>query len=743
MLEERITRGTGKGARIEKQRMQADGAMRATRVAADWQAGASVVMLAQSPPRSMLGHLGGRGGLMQRLVPAAHYWTLIAYALVLCAGIWSFAFQRIQSDYRSTLQMEREHLRSVSGTLQAQVEAMLGDGVGAALAGANELVNRGDFASSSDAQISDTLAHMLTGGQYVRSLFLANAQHFVRAGRAAPHDIRTAPPPWLLPALSLKTEDTWVGGPIPDPDDSAERVIPIARRFGQGTVKNAWAGALIAFRRLEGVYAQAESASGVGLFSNDGTALLLALPDVRAAEGSNIAGSELFQRAARGADSGVLEGIGPFTGRTAMVAYNRVNGYPMLVFAARRREEALTDWYGRRRSTLLLGVGATLFVIATTWILNYYLRALRRRELHYRALFNNAAFGAFVLEGERIIQANRTSAAMFAVGNPQDLHGLRLWDLSPAAQPAGASSEAFCREQVSHALASGAASFEWIHQRQDTGAPFHAAVDLSSLDADGKTLTLAVIHDVSQRKLMDEERERVLNELHELAATLVHIQDDERRRIGRDLHDSTGQSLAALELGLTRLARTGEPLSSSARAQADECITLARQCSTEIRTASYLLHPPLLDEIGLLSALRWLADGLRQRSGIKIDLELPETMDRLPPEHELAIFRVAQEALTNVHRHAKSPSVTIRLFERHDAVILEVEDAGHGILVGGSSGKVEDAGALGVGLAGMRERMRQLGGALGLRTGARGTCVQARLPMTRTADARTDQLASL
>jgi two-component system NarL family sensor kinase len=115
----------------------------------------------------------------------------------------------------------------------------------------------------------------------------------------------------------------------------------------------------------------------------------------------------------------------------------------------------------------------------------------------------------------------------------------------------------------------------------------------------------------------------------------------------------------------------------------------------------------------------------------------------LPAEHELAIFRVAQEALTNVHRHAKSPSVTIRLFELHDAVILEVEDAGHGILVGGSSAKVEDAGALGVGLAGMRERMRQLGGALGVRTGARGTCVQARLPLSRTAHARTDQLASL
>src|SRR6267378_2166266 len=127
--------------------------------------------------------LAARSGLMQLLLPAAVNWTLIAYALVLLAGIWSFAAQRIESDYRSTLETEREHLRSVSGTLEAQVEAMLGDGVGAALAAANELENRGDLAAAGNPQLADTLAHMLTGGPYVRSLFLADAQRFVRVGR--------------------------------------------------------------------------------------------------------------------------------------------------------------------------------------------------------------------------------------------------------------------------------------------------------------------------------------------------------------------------------------------------------------------------------------------------------------------------------------------------------------------------------------------------------------------------------
>jgi len=682
---------------------------------------------------------------MRRLRLRTVNWTLIAYAVVLCVGIWSAALDRVQRDYRSTLETERERLRSVSGTLQAQVEAMLGDGVGAALAAANELGSRSDLAHASDAQFADTLAHMLTGGSYVRSLFLANTKRFVRVGRSELPDIRTTPPAWLAPALVLDSDSAWVGGPIPDPDDPAEQVIPVARRVEHGMLLNDWAGALIAFRSLEGAYRQTDSASVVGLFSADGTALMVVTQDaqVRAAEGTNVHNSSLFQQAERGPDSGVMEGISPLADVQTIVAYDRVRGYPLFAVASRRREETLTPWYGRRRGTVEAAAGISALVIGTTWLLNYFVGALRRREHHYRTLFNNASFGAFVLDGEHIAEANRTSAAMFGVSGPRELIGMRLWDLSPSSQPGGASSEEFCRARIRQMVDSGATTFEWTQQRLDTHAPFFAAVYLSSLDVDGTTLMLAVIHDVTQRKLVDEERERALDELHELAAALVHVQDDERRRIGRDLHDSTGQGLAALELSLSLLTRAVQPSSKPAQMLVYECVALARQCSSEIRTASYLLHPPLLDEIGLLSALRWLADGLRKRSGIDIKLEFPETMGRLPPEHELAIFRVAQEALTNVHRHSKSPSVTIRLFEQDDTVILEVEDAGRGMAVGGSPDRVADGVALGVGLAGMRERMRQLGGALSVRTSSEGTCLRASLSPTRTAGLRTDQPASL
>jgi signal transduction histidine kinase len=158
---------------------------------------------------------------------------------------------------------------------------------------------------------------------------------------------------------------------------------------------------------------------------------------------------------------------------------------------------------------------------------------------------------------------------------------------------------------------------------------------------------------------------------------------------------------------------------------------LARQCSAEIRTASYLLHPPLLDELGLLSALRWLADGLRTRSGLDIRLQLPEQLEGVSPEEELALFRVAQEALTNVHRHSSSPSVAIRLRAEPTSVVLEIEDAGRGIAGASTAADPEtSATSAGVGVAGMRERIRQLGGTFAVESTPTGTLVRACIPLS-------------
>lgn len=665
-------------------------------------------------------------------------WVLTGYAALLCIGMWGYAILRIESDATATLDSQRERLRSISVELEAQVESMLGDGVGAAIAAANELDANTTLDQASITREQQTLAHMLTGGNYIRSLFLASPTQFLRVGRSPALTALPAslPPGWLSAAFTASA-DSWAGVPLPDPDNPGHRVVPVARRLGHGAQRNWWAGALFEFGVLDSVYKPTDSGSAVGIFSKTGvTELLVPEVELGSGEGRDVASSDLFRRAAQGPAAGFLEGISPFTHLDAMVAYQSVNGYPLFVEASRRRAETLAAWNERRSAWLWLASAVTALIIVTTTTLDHFLRALRRRQAHYRTLFNNAAFAAFLLDGERFAEVNRTAASMFDVDSSEELVGMRPWDVSPATQHDGKSSEVEAREHIQKALQTGAVSFEWTHQRLKDGKPFCASVDLSSIDADGHIMTLAVVHNINQRKLLDEERDRVVNELHELAGTLVHIQDDERRRIGRELHDSIGQTMAALELDLSRLSQTTAGSLVEQLRLLHQCIELARRCSSELRTASYLLHPPLLDEIGLLSALRWLADGLRQRSGIEISLELPDTMERLAREQELAIFRVAQEALTNVLRHSKSPSVTIRLFDDGAHVTLEIEDAGHGILANRNAGRLEDVSALGVGLAGMRERMRQLGGTLTVRTGPTGTCVQARLSLSDTAKLR-------
>jgi PAS domain S-box-containing protein len=225
--------------------------------------------------------------------------------------------------------------------------------------------------------------------------------------------------------------------------------------------------------------------------------------------------------------------------------------------------------------------------------------------------------------------------------------------------------------------------------------------------------------------LLDSQREQALGDLRILAGELMRSQDEERRRIGRDLHDSTGQTLAALELDLARLEDRLRSLPAEQRDLLAECLRLASQCSAEIRTASYLLHPPLLDELGLVSALRWLADGLRSRGGIDVRLDLPNAIARLRPEEELTLFRIAQEALTNAQRHSNSPWVSLKLTTSSDTIRLEVEDGGQGIATSDEARSGTAAPPLGVGLTGMRERIRQVGGTFSFESTATGTRICA------------------
>lgn len=215
-----------------------------------------------------------------------------------------------------------------------------------------------------------------------------------------------------------------------------------------------------------------------------------------------------------------------------------------------------------------------------------------------------------------------------------------------------------------------------------------------------------------------------------LSGRLLTLQDEERRRLARDLHDSTGQHLAALTMNLAVVGRASKALDTPSRRALAESLSLADECAREVRTLAYLLHPPLLDEVGLLSAVRWYAEGFADRSGIHVVMDLGE-IGRLPESLETTLFRVVQEALTNVHRHASTTTASIRLAAMADAVALEIHDEGHGLRDSATHGSGRLPEKLGVGIQGMRERVSQLGGTFDVEFTDSGTTVRVRVPMDR------------
>ena len=212
-----------------------------------------------------------------------------------------------------------------------------------------------------------------------------------------------------------------------------------------------------------------------------------------------------------------------------------------------------------------------------------------------------------------------------------------------------------------------------------------------------------------------------------LSARILELQDVERRKIARELHDSVGQYLAGLKLNLGRLQRReAEPGMQNSQLLA-ESLDVTDRAILEVRTISHLLHPPLLDELGFHAAVRWYTEGFAKRSGIPVELRLTEVVERLPKEIELALFRVLQESLTNVHRHANAKHVAVEVQCTDYDVILFVRDDGNGIRWEVLE-KFKAGEAGGIGLAGMRERLSELGGTLDVESGPPGTQIRAKLP---------------
>jgi signal transduction histidine kinase len=233
------------------------------------------------------------------------------------------------------------------------------------------------------------------------------------------------------------------------------------------------------------------------------------------------------------------------------------------------------------------------------------------------------------------------------------------------------------------------------------------------------------------------ERERMEENARRLSGRFLQLQDEERRKFSRELHDSLGQLLAMAKMHLFELLEKNP--NDNLLTEIDK---LLDQSITETRTISHLLHPPLLDEVGLSSAFRWYLDGFAQRSGIQVSADVPEDLSRFPRPVELALFRVLQESLTNIHRHAKSPRAEVSLHQSDEGITLRIQDFGRGINRETLRNFINTGTRVGVGLAGMRERVREQGGHLDIHSDSNGTILKVTIPASALEDANQVEAAA-
>jgi PAS domain S-box-containing protein len=388
-----------------------------------------------------------------------------------------------------------------------------------------------------------------------------------------------------------------------------------------------------------------------------------------------------------------------------------VTGFQNGEALGRRRDGSLAEV--EYRSVANIEPGVHLTVVRDITARKQADRALLAQKRRLQALFDNTQDAILLVNDQgRYLDANPAACAL--LGHTRDqLCTMTMFDLAPPEE--GEKYRTLLRQLLVTGRQIGEA-----RGRGSDGA--NVEVEFRAVANIEPGVHLAVVRDITQRK-------RDEASLRSLSGRLLRLQDEERRRLARELHDSTAQSLAALALELAVVGRS--PLSPRGRSALGEAERLADQCARELRTLSYLLHPPLLDEMGLAAALRGYIDGFSKRSGVEVILDMPEDIQRLPREVETTLFRIVQESLTNVHRHAGSPTAHVRLALEPGAIRLEVADQGRGLVPHETNGTPDLEHDLGVGIAGMKERVRQLGGQLELDSTDTGVTVRATLPRSQ------------
>jgi PAS domain S-box-containing protein len=390
---------------------------------------------------------------------------------------------------------------------------------------------------------------------------------------------------------------------------------------------------------------------------------------------------------------------------------------------AERQIASRTNYRHTLRLIFASFIIALMLLVAEMFLLSYEFTRHRQTEYAARqsqeivnAFFSSSAIGFGILDSQfRYTRVNDVLPRMAGL-KPDDLIGTPV---SQVFGETGVRAETVLREVI--------LSGQSVLDREVSaklpgrpGEPRHWLINYFPIREDGGAVTQVGVTavDVTARRNAEDA-------LRTLSGRLLGIQDQERRRIARELHDSLGQYLAGLKIAIDMLGSR----SSQKDPLLVECADILERAIAETRTLSHLLHPPLLDEAGFASAASWFVAGFSQRSGIPVSLDLPPDLQRLPDVIEIALFRVLQESLTNVHRHSRAKSAEISVEVDAEHVTIEIRDHGRGMPPHVIRQIEAETSKLGVGLAGMRERIHELGGRFVVSSNDRGTAVQASIPL--------------
>lgn len=661
--------------------------------------------------------------------------ALILYAVVISLGVWAYEYWQITGDKKATLAASQDQLTTIAVALSTHIEAMINDGVGAAAAAAGEIEAQGGMQKLSEAQMSGILSRMLTGGDYVKQVFVASPRNFVGATRPG-YAAAAGTPEWAA-ALFTESDDTQVAHPMNRELGDTHVVIPIARRVKQG--EQLWAGAVFGIESLDRMYRTLPTEhTMVSLISTKGEVLMRTPP---AAEynvvGSRVEGAESFKRTIGTKLPFVfMQAPNPSNGEQRLYAVSRIAQYPIYAVASRGLEVVLTPWKERARSSIESAAISALALIALTIALYVVIQrryeAVRRSEerFHLAARASNGGIWDWDIPTNHVYYSPRlkqllgiastepfpaTPDAFWNRMHPDDVEPIRaivqqhLKDRTPY--------------EVEYRIRVASGEYRWFSARAQ-------AVWNDEGQAERMAGSIADIH---ERKLAEQSlrqvQERELHAREEFTQHLISAQEQERQRIANELHDSVGQNLSLIK-NRAQLALQDDDLPPIAQEHVQAMAHLTANVIAEIRSVAYNLRPLHIEQLGLTDALENLLRQMDDASSISLTRRLENIDDAVTGANATHFYRIVQEALNNIMKHAKARQTHVLVERDLRCVRLEIKDDGVGF-------NTTDTYA-GIGLASIRERTRMLHATVTIESHRGiGTTLTVELPIAEFAETTT------